>query len=191
MNASVVVVGVEKPFGQQVDELAQALARARRGSRTSDPESAGRSDSWRASSAARCRARRAVVACVAAARAPTTRSYSPSRATMRRASSGGCWPSASMISTNSPLRVADAGLHRRAVALVVRMADDARAGLRARASPVASRRAVVDDEDLAPGGRGAQLRDDVADGVRFVHRRDDDRDRRGVSQAAAPRRRPR
>jgi len=42
-------------------------------------------------------AARACVAWVARDRAPMTRSYSPSRATSRSASSGGCWPSASTI----------------------------------------------------------------------------------------------
>src|SRR6185369_4281449 len=46
--------------------------------------------------------RRAVVACVDPERAPITRSNSPSLAAIRRASSGGCWPSASMMSTKSP-----------------------------------------------------------------------------------------
>src|SRR6185503_3798426 len=48
-------------------------------------------------------ARRAAEACVAPLRAPITRSKSPRRAAMRRASSGGCWPSASTMRTNSPL----------------------------------------------------------------------------------------
>ena len=55
-------------------------------------------------------------------------------------------------------RLTNAGLDRRAVAFVVRMTDDARAGgRRPRAGVV--RRAVVDDEDLVPGRGGAQVRD--------------------------------
>ena len=49
-------------------------------------------------------------------------------------------------------------LHRRAVALVMRMPDDARARL-ARSCRGVVRRAVVDDDDFAPGGGAARRRD--------------------------------
>ena len=137
---------------QQVQELEQARRAARRGSPTSDRESSRSVRKLASRFSARCRARRVDPACVSLDRAPTTRSYSPSRATRRSASAGWCWPSPSMMRMYSPVGGADAALHGRAVALVVRMPDDARAGRRgARARLVG--RSVVDDEDLAPGAR--------------------------------------
>ena len=77
--------------------------------------------------------------------------------------------------------VADAGFDRGPVALGVRMAHDLRAsGHRRVRGPVA--RPVVNDDDFAPVGAGAQPGDDAADGTRFVHRGNHDRDRRCVGQ---------
>ena len=136
--------------GQQVEELAQVLAaraaKARRqvgnvpsGEIAGEPIEQLVADPpcrrWPAS---------------AAVRAPTTRSYSPRRSTRRRASAGACWPSASMIRTNSPCGAADAGLDRRAVALVVRDAAPPARRRCARAFTRLVARAIVDDEDLSP-----------------------------------------
>lgn len=71
------------------------------------------------------------------------------------------------------LSSADAGLDGRAVALGVGMAYDVRSGPgRPRSSLVAG--SIVNDEDLSPGRLGSQRGDDVADGVFFVQRRNDD-----------------
>ena len=63
-----------------------------------------------------------------------------------------------MMSTYSPVARRMPGLHRGAVALVVRVADDDRArGRGVRAGVV--RRSVVDDDDLVPrAGRGERRR---------------------------------
>jgi len=68
----------------------------------------------------------------------------------------------------------DAALHRRAVSLVVRMADDPRpGGLGGCRGPVAG--AVVHDENLVPAGRAAQAGNDLGDDLGLAVRRDDDR----------------
>ena len=58
------------------------------------------------------------------------------------------------------------------------MAHDARAGGR-RLGGRPIRRAVVDDDDLAPGRRRQQFSHDARDRRRFVHGRNDYRDARG------------
>src|SRR5207245_10540271 len=64
-------------------------------------------------------------------------------------------------------RGTDAGLHRRTVALVVRMPDDARSGVRGfRAGAVT--RSIVDDEDLVPWCGRLEVADDAADRIRLV-----------------------
>src|SRR5678815_1197760 len=83
------------------------------------------------------------------------------------------------------LRAANAGLYCGAIALGIGVPYDERAGsCRSFTRPVT--RAIVHDEDLSPHRFGAQARDDVADRVLFVQRRDHDRDARGISQAGAP-----
>jgi hypothetical protein len=81
-------------------------------------------------------------------------------------------PSASMIRTyrRSP---ADPALDRRAIALVVRVADDARAG-RLRDGAGAVGRSVVHHQDLVPRGGTGQRGHDVADDIGLVERRDHD-----------------
>jgi hypothetical protein len=73
-------------------------------------------------------------------------------------------------------RPADPALDRRAVPLVVRVRDDRRTGGR-RADRRSVGGAVVDDDDLAPGAGARERGDHLADDVRFVVGRDDDRDR--------------
>ncbi len=89
-------------------------------------------------------------ACVALDRAPTTRSYSPSRAARRTASSGWCWPSPSMIRMYSPVAARMPVLTAAPLPLLYGMPDDAGAG-RGRGRGRVVGRAVVDDEDLVPG----------------------------------------
>ncbi len=86
-------------------------------------------------------------------------------------------------------RSANAGLHCGTIALGIRVPHDQRARS---CRPLTCRvtRAIVHDEDLSPRGLGTQARDDVADRVLFVQRRDHDRYARGVSQAGAPRHHP-
>jgi hypothetical protein len=189
MNASVVVVGVEKTVGQQVKEFPQVFAaRAAKagrqiGNRTSreiagqpiqqviaDPSSDGR---------LRLRSTRADDQVVLAETL-----YEPAGIGWRMLAVG--------IDDEDELalRAADAGLDGRAVALRVRMAHHVRAGLH-RPRPGRVARTIVNDENLFPSGLGTQLRHDIADGVFLVQRRNDDGDRGRVSQAAAPRRRPR
>ena len=74
----------------------------------------------------------------------------------------------------APGRMADAGLHCRAVAFVVRVSnDDCPGGLGARAGIVS--RTIVDDEDFAPARRGRKCLHHGADRGRFVESRYDDR----------------
>ena len=86
-------------------------------------------------------------------------------------------------------RGADAGLDGGAVALVVRVTNHARAG-----GCGAHRRvvygAVVDHQHVAPRSRRTKRRHHLADRVGLVQCRDHDGHGRGVSQRAAPPRRP-
>ena len=76
-------------------------------------------------------------------------------------------------------RDADAALHRRTVALVVRMPDDARSGVRGfRARAVT--RSIVDDEDLVPRRGRLEVADDGADRSRLVERGNHDRGLSGI-----------
>jgi hypothetical protein len=77
-------------------------------------------------------------------------------------------------------RVARARFDRRAVALVVRMPDDARSGrTRARTGIVVG--PVVHHDHLTPGSRRFEALDDSADRQRFIFCGNDDRDGRGIS----------
>ena len=72
-----------------------------------------------------------------------------------------------------PVGRAQRRLDRRAVPLVVGMAQHTGTGLR-RPVPRAVRRAVVDDDDFVPAGLTLQRLDQPADGVRLVVGRNDD-----------------
>ena len=123
--------------GQQVEELARCSRRiARKPDVRSGIVRPARNPASQLSTALPMRRR--PDACVDGSRAPTTRSYSPSAATRRQASSGLCCPSPSRISTNSPVARRMPDLHRCAVALVVGMSDDGGAGARRRARPSSS-----------------------------------------------------
>src|SRR6185436_4638978 len=83
-------------------------------------------------------------------------------------------------------RVADGRLHGGAVAFVVRMTDDTRAG-RGRARRGVVNRPVVDDDDFVPRGGLAQRGHERADRRSFVEGGHDDRHagRQGVRHWAA------
>src|SRR5262245_15219358 len=72
-------------------------------------------------------------------------------------------------------RLADTRLHRGPVALVVRVTDDAGAGL-SRPRPCVVRGAIVHNKDLVPRTGAAESRNERFDGRALVERRDNHRD---------------
>ena len=157
------VVGVEKPFGQQVQELEQTLAPRGAESRRRDRGSAGRPGSRRGRSAARCRA--------AATSWPAT-TASARRRRGRRSSScddqprgirGRCWPSASTIRMNLPVAWRMPVLTAAPLPLLYGWRIT-RAPAAAARSAVVVGRSVVDDQNLVPARRGAEIGDERADG---------------------------
>ena len=115
-----------------------------------------------------------------------TRSYSPSRATSRRASSAWCWPSPSMIRMYSPVA--------RRMPLFTAAPLPLLYGWRTTVAPAAaararwSRRCDPSSTTMISchGPAAPQRGDDLGDGVRFVVGGNDDGDRRTARPLSAP-----
>ena len=149
-----------------MQELEQVLAPRAAESGREIRDVALRSGSWPAGSAWRCRPGASIPPASSADRAPTTRSYSPSREVERQRIRRLCWPSPSMIE-----RVhrggANAALDRRPVSLVVRMPHDPCAAAPWPWPPCSS----VEPSSITRISRhaaAAGVADDVADRAGFV-----------------------
>ena len=186
-----VVAGVEKPFGSRCRNSRKCSVRA---ARKPDVRSGMRCAVRRLASAfsRALPSRRPTLACVDAGRAPTTRSYSASRASRRAASSGRCWPSPSMISRCVPVAARMPLLTAAPLPLL--------SGWRMTRAPAS--RAAVEVSSVEPssttrisrqGPTCQQIAHHGGDAVSLVVRRDHHRGGRRISHVRSrrrPRRRP-